>query len=44
MARDPAQRLINLFAALMACVVFVCACIAGAMVWGTVYLVRHLLG
>ena len=44
MARDPAQGVINWFAALMVCVFLASACVAGLGVWGLWRLAHHLLG
>lgn len=42
--RDPAQGVINWFAALMVCVFVVSISVAVAGVWGIYVLVRHLQG
>lgn len=42
--RDPAQGVINWFVALMACMFFIFACVAGLGVWGVWRLVCHLFG
>lgn len=44
MARDPAQGVINWFAALMVCVFLASGTIAGLVLWGLWHFVRRWLG